>query len=156
MPRVMYRNCAIVAHFVYLYYSDFRRLLASSRLLRQALDCNVSRPIIVVAPAASGAPLLADSAFGMLIFAATEVMFCTALISAFVIIKAGIEPWTPPVGVLLPVVGTVLSPVLLLLARSAPARSRPLVRHREQYHTGSDPARAAPQYWACVLFSSGV
>ena len=43
-------------------------------------------------------------------------MFCTALISAFVIIKAGIEPWTPPVGVLLPVVGTVLNPVLLLLS----------------------------------------
>lgn len=61
------------------------------------------------------APLLADSAFGMLIFVATEVMLCTALISAFVIIKAGIEPWTPPVGVRLLVVGTALNSALLLL-----------------------------------------
>jgi len=62
------------------------------------------------------APLSADSAFGMLIFVATEVMFCTALISAFVIIKAGIETRTPPVGVRLLVVGTALSPILLLLS----------------------------------------
>jgi cytochrome c553 len=55
MPRVMHRDCAIVAHFVYLYYSNFRCLFVSSRLLRQALDCIVSRPIIVVAPAANGA-----------------------------------------------------------------------------------------------------
>ena len=56
MPRVMHRNCAIVAHFVYLYYSNFRCLFVSSRLRRQALDCIMLRPIIVVAPAASGAP----------------------------------------------------------------------------------------------------
>jgi len=43
---------------------------------------------------AAADPLSADSAFGMLIFVATEVMFCTALISAFVIIKAGIETRT--------------------------------------------------------------
>jgi hypothetical protein len=56
MPRVMHRNCAIVAHFVYLYYFNFRRLFVSSRLLRQALDGIMSHPIIVVDPAASGAP----------------------------------------------------------------------------------------------------
>jgi cytochrome c553 len=55
MPRAMHRNCAIVAHFVYLYYCDFRCLFVSSRLLRQALDCIVSHPIILVAPATSGA-----------------------------------------------------------------------------------------------------
>jgi cytochrome c oxidase subunit III len=62
------------------------------------------------------APLLADSVFGMLIFVATEVMFFTALISAFVIIKAGVEPWTPPVGVRLPVVATASNTALLFLS----------------------------------------
>jgi cytochrome c oxidase subunit 3 len=62
------------------------------------------------------APLLADSVFGMLIFVATEVMYFTALISAFVIIKAGVEPWTPPVGVRLPVVATASNTALLFLS----------------------------------------
>jgi cytochrome c oxidase subunit III len=62
------------------------------------------------------APLLANSVFGMLIFVATEVMFFTGLVSAFVIIKAGIDPWTPPVGVRLPVVATASNTALLLLS----------------------------------------
>jgi heme/copper-type cytochrome/quinol oxidase subunit 3 len=52
----------------------------------------------------------------MLVFVATEVMFFTALISAFVIIKAGVEPWAPPVGVRLPVAGTAANTALLLLS----------------------------------------
>jgi heme/copper-type cytochrome/quinol oxidase subunit 3 len=52
----------------------------------------------------------------MLVFVATEVMFFTALISAFVIIRAGVEPWTPPVGVRLPVVATASNTVLLFLS----------------------------------------
>jgi cytochrome c oxidase subunit III len=62
------------------------------------------------------APLLADGVFGMLIFVATEVMFFTGLISAFVIIRAGIDPWTPPVGVRLPAVATASNTALLLLS----------------------------------------
>src|SRR5262245_26751088 len=61
-------------------------------------------------------PILADSVCGMLIFVATEVMFFTALISAFVIIKAGVQPWTTPVGVRLPVVTTAANTVLLFLS----------------------------------------
>jgi heme/copper-type cytochrome/quinol oxidase subunit 3 len=52
----------------------------------------------------------------MLIFVATEVMFFTALISAFIIIKAGVQPWTPPVGVRLPVLATAANTVLLCLS----------------------------------------
>jgi heme/copper-type cytochrome/quinol oxidase subunit 3 len=62
------------------------------------------------------APPVADSVFAMLIFVATEVMFFTALISAFVIIKAGVEPWSPPVGVRLPVVATAANTLLLFLS----------------------------------------
>lgn len=57
---------------------------------------------------------LADGVFGMLIFVATEVMFFMALISAFVIIKAGAGVWEPPEGVRLPVLGTALNSTVLL------------------------------------------
>ena len=62
------------------------------------------------------APLLADSVFGMLIFVATEAMFFTALISAFVIIKAGVTVWAPPLGVRLAVIATASNTLLLLLS----------------------------------------
>jgi heme/copper-type cytochrome/quinol oxidase subunit 3 len=61
-------------------------------------------------------PPLADNVFGMLIFVATEVMFFMALISAFIIIRAGVEPWSPPPGVRLPVFATAGNTVLLLLS----------------------------------------
>ncbi len=62
------------------------------------------------------AALLADGVCGMLIFVVTETMFFTALISAFVIIKAGVDAWSPPAGVLLPVAATAFNTLLLLLS----------------------------------------
>ena len=59
---------------------------------------------------------LADSVFGMIIFVATEAMFFTALISAFVIIKAGVDLWSPPPGVRLPVIATACNTLLLMLS----------------------------------------
>jgi cytochrome c oxidase subunit III len=61
-------------------------------------------------------PPLADSVFGMLIFVATEAMFFTALISAFVVIKAGVDLWSPPPGVRLPVIATACNTALLVLS----------------------------------------
>jgi heme/copper-type cytochrome/quinol oxidase subunit 3 len=61
-------------------------------------------------------PVLADGVCGMLIFVATEVMFFTALVSAFVIIKADIEPWAPPLGIRLPALATAANTVLLFLS----------------------------------------
>jgi cytochrome c oxidase subunit III len=61
-------------------------------------------------------PALADGVFGMLIFVATEAMFFTALISAFVIIKAGVDLWSPPPGVRLPVIATACNTAILLLS----------------------------------------
>jgi heme/copper-type cytochrome/quinol oxidase subunit 3 len=52
----------------------------------------------------------------MLIFVATEVMFFAALISAFVVIKSGVEPWAPPPGVRLPVIATAGNSLLLMLS----------------------------------------
>ena len=87
------------------------------------------------------APLLADSVFGMLIFVATEVMFFTALISAFVIIKAGVEPWTPPVGVRLPVGRHGIEHRSPVPEWSIPPPGWPPVRRRGPYPVGADPPR---------------
>jgi cytochrome c oxidase subunit III len=59
-------------------------------------------------------PPLADSVFGMLIFVATEVMFFTALISAYVIIRARVGDWAPPEGAHLPVAATALNTSILI------------------------------------------
>lgn len=52
--------------------------------------------------------------FGMGLFVATEVMFFTALISSYVVIKAGTGNWVPPQGVRLPVAATALNTLVLL------------------------------------------
>ena len=96
------------------------------------------------------APLLADSVFGMLIFVATEVMFFTALISAFVIIKAGVEPWTPPVGVRLPVVATAANTALLLLSGVFLHQAGRRFASRGPYPVGADPPRWC-RIIGCVL-----
>jgi heme/copper-type cytochrome/quinol oxidase subunit 3 len=61
-------------------------------------------------------PLLPNSVFGTLIFVATEVIFFTALLSAFLIIKAGTRGWELPPEGLLPPLATVASTGFLLLS----------------------------------------
>lgn len=68
-------------------------------------------------------PLVPASILGMLIFVVSEVMFFIALLSAFMVIKAGSPNWAPPSGATLPIYTTgfntlvlFTSGVLLLLA----------------------------------------
>jgi cytochrome c oxidase subunit III len=61
-------------------------------------------------------PLLPNSVFGTLIFVATEVIFFTALLSAFLIIKAGTRGWDLPLESRLPMLATAASTGLLLLS----------------------------------------
>jgi cytochrome c oxidase subunit 3 len=61
-------------------------------------------------------PLLPNSVFGTLIFVVTEVIFFTALLSAFLIIKAGTRGWALPPEGLLPPLATVASTGVLLLS----------------------------------------
>jgi cytochrome c oxidase subunit 3 len=61
-------------------------------------------------------PLLPNSVFGTLIFVATEVIFFTALLSAFLIIKAGTRGWELPTEGRLPMLATAASTGLLLLS----------------------------------------
>ncbi len=62
-------------------------------------------------------PLLSDAELGTLIFIGTELMFFVALVSAFLIIKAGRgEAFVLPAHVTLPVLATGLNTVILLLS----------------------------------------
>ena len=61
-------------------------------------------------------PLLPNCVFGTLIFVATEVIFFTALLSAFLIIKAGTRGWDLPPEGRLPMLATVASTGFLLLS----------------------------------------
>ena len=58
--------------------------------------------------------LISSQVFGMLVFVFTEVMFFTALISAFLVIKAGNPSWQLPHGITLPVYATLFNTLLLL------------------------------------------
>ncbi len=60
--------------------------------------------------------LIPDQLFGMLIFVFTEVMFFTALVSAFVVIKGSRANWEIPAGVTLPVILTAYNTGVLLLS----------------------------------------
>jgi cytochrome c oxidase subunit 3 len=75
---------------------------------------SITPPSITATSRRRRQPPLADSVFGMLIFVTTEVMFFTALISAFVIIEAGVGDWAPPAGVHLPVIATALNTSILV------------------------------------------
>lgn len=61
-------------------------------------------------------PAIPSSILGMLIFIATELMFFTALISAFVVIKKERVTWALPETIQLPVVATGFNTFLLLMS----------------------------------------
>jgi heme/copper-type cytochrome/quinol oxidase subunit 3 len=76
------------------------------------LNTNTQRLV----PAPRRTPLLPNSVFGTLIFVATEVIFFTALLSAFLIIKTGARGWELPPQGLLPPLATLVSTGFLLLS----------------------------------------
>lgn len=96
-----------------------------------AVDVHANYSDMYVDPPRRREPLVPSPVLGMLIFVATEVMFFTALLSAFLIIKAGSPNWAPPGDVTLPVTATALntgvlfaSGVLLYLAGRALTRAK--------------------------------
>lgn len=53
----------------------------------------------------------------MILFTATEIMFFTALVSAFLVLKAGVGgDWSPPEGVRLPVMATAFNTLMLFIS----------------------------------------
>lgn len=58
-------------------------------------------------------PLVPSIILGMLIFVISEAMLFAALLSAFMVIKAGSPNWTPPLGVSLPINATAFNTAVL-------------------------------------------
>ena len=83
-----------------------------------------SQPIVTRTPISSGV-------LGMLIFMVTEAMFFAGLISAYVVIKAGIEEWPPWGQPRLPVVATAFNTVVLLASGFIMAHSRACFKKNE-------------------------
>ena len=67
---------------------------------------------------------ISSGVFGMLIFMVTEAMFFAGLISAYMVIRAGIEEWPPWGQPRLPVVATAFNTIVLLASGFIMVHSR--------------------------------
>ena len=76
-------------------------------------------------------PPISSGVLGMLIFMVTEAMFFAGLISAYVVIKAGVEEWPPWGQPRLPVVATAFNTILLLASGFIMAHSRAYFKKNE-------------------------
>ena len=82
------------------------------------------QPIVNRTPVSSGV-------LGMLIFMVTEAMFFAGLVSAYLVIRAGIEEWPPWGQPRLPVVATAFNTVVLLASGFIMAHSRACFKKKE-------------------------
>ena len=82
------------------------------------------QPIVNRTPVSSGV-------LGMLIFMVTEAMFFAGLVSAYLVIRAGIEEWPPWGQPRLPVVATAFNTVVLLASGFIMAHSRACFKNNE-------------------------
>ena len=98
---------------------------SSQTILFSTAEAAVSgQPGITRTPISSGV-------FGMLIFMVTEAMFFAGLISAYMVIRAGIEEWPPWGQPRLPVVATAFNTVVLLASGFIMAQSRACFKKKE-------------------------
>ena len=82
------------------------------------------RPIVTRTPIPSGV-------LGMLIFMVTEAMFFAGLVSAYMVIRAGIEEWPPWGQPRLPVLATAFNTFLLLASGFIMTRARAKFKKNE-------------------------
>ncbi len=76
-------------------------------------------------------PPISSGVFGMLIFMVTEAMFFAGLISAYMVIRAGLAEWPPWGQPRLPVVATAFNTVVLLASGFLMAYSRSFFKQGE-------------------------
>ena len=87
-------------------------------------------------------PIVPSAVFGMVVFIVTEVMFFSGLISAYLIIRSGLEEWPPWGQPRLPIEATAFNTFLLVLSAFAVYRSRNLLQQHKQtkaykFHLGA-------------------
>ena len=61
-------------------------------------------------------PVIQSNLFGMIIFVITEIMFFSGLISAYLIIRSGLDEWPPWGQPRLPINETAINTIILLLS----------------------------------------
>ena len=61
-------------------------------------------------------PIVPSGVFGMVVFIITEVMFFSGLVSAYLIIRAGLEEWPPWGQPRLPIESTAFNTLLLIIS----------------------------------------
>ena len=76
---------------------------------------------------------ISSGVIGMLIFMVTEAMFFAGLISAYMVIRAGIEEWPPWGQPRLPVVATAFNTIVLLASGYIMAHSRACFKKDELF-----------------------
>ena len=76
-------------------------------------------------------PAISSCVLGILIFMVTEAMFFAGLISAYLVIRAGLEEWPPWGQPRLPVVATAFNTVVLLASGFLMAHSRACFKKKE-------------------------
>ena len=87
-------------------------------------------------------PIVPSAVFGMVVFIVTEVMFFSGLISAYLIIRSGLEEWPPWGQPRLPIEATAFNTFLLVLSAFAVYRSRNLLQQHKKtraykFHLGA-------------------
>ena len=87
-------------------------------------------------------PIVPSAVFGMVVFIITEVMFFSGLISAYLIIRSGLEEWPPWGQPRLPIEATAFNTFLLVLSAFAVYKSRNLLQQHKQtkaykFHLGA-------------------
>ena len=76
-------------------------------------------------------PAISSGVLGMLIFMVTEAMFFAGLISAYLVIRAGLEEWPPWGQPRLPIVATAFNTVVLLASGFVMVHSRACFKKME-------------------------
>jgi cytochrome c oxidase subunit III len=79
--------------------------------------------------------IISNELFAMIIFILTEVMFFTALISAYIVIESGNSYWEPPSNIKLPILFTIFNTIVLFtsgitLFRSTNKSSTPVIKSK--------------------------
>ena len=87
-------------------------------------------------------PIVPSAVFGMVVFIITEVMFFSALISAYLIIRAGLAEWPPWGQPRLPIETTAFNTFLLILSAFAVFKSQKSSQQQNnskafQFHLGA-------------------
>jgi cytochrome c oxidase subunit III len=86
----------------------------------------------VITPVQKTNTLISNEMFGMILFIVTEIMFFTALISAYLVIKSGNNYWVPPDTIRLPIYFTICNTCVLFTSGWALYKSGQYIKSKQR------------------------